>query len=123
MYHTDFDCPNCDRHWQIPLPDYITRERHLQSRADDKARIEELEGENSQLREGMKGDYDLDAWLDWVKERKELEAERDRLKEALGKFTPLLSKMSREPDVGFLWDYVRKAQGIIKQALKREGDD
>ena len=29
-------------------------------------RIRELEKENATLREGMKGDYDLDAWLDWV---------------------------------------------------------
>lgn len=32
------------------------------------AEIERLKAENAILREGMKGDYDLDAWLAWVNE-------------------------------------------------------
>jgi len=40
-----------------------------QARADQ---IEQLEAENEILRRGMKGDYDLDAWLDWAKEAEAL---------------------------------------------------
>ncbi len=29
--------------------------------------LDSIEAENKILREGMKGDYDLDAWLEWVK--------------------------------------------------------
>lgn len=41
-----------------------------------------VDDENDKLREGMRGDYDLDAWLDFAKERKTLLAqlaERDAL--------------------------------------------
>ncbi|MCK4820435.1 hypothetical protein KA005_32015 [bacterium] len=37
-----------------------------------------LEAENAILRKGMKGDYDLDRWLDWVTEVKKLEAESNK---------------------------------------------
>lgn len=33
------------------------------------AECERLRDENAILRAGMKGDYDLDAWLEWVKEK------------------------------------------------------
>lgn len=35
-------------------------------------KIEQLQVENEALRHGMKGDYDLDAWLDWTKESETL---------------------------------------------------
>lgn len=36
-----------------------------------------LLAENAQLRAGMKGDYDLDAWLDWTREKAALIARTD----------------------------------------------
>lgn len=43
----------------------------------------QLRGENKYLRGGMTGDYDLDAWLDWCKERDELRTANQRLDSAL----------------------------------------
>lgn len=34
--------------------------------------IAALQAENARLRAGMRGDYDLDAWLDWVAEKEAL---------------------------------------------------
>ena len=33
----------------------------------------------------MKGDYDLDAWLDWTKDKSEFIKENERLREALNR--------------------------------------
>lgn len=38
------------------------------------AALEAAEAENAALRLGMKGDYDLDAWLEWAKEKAGLRA-------------------------------------------------
>ena len=38
----------------------------------------ELIAENKRLRAGMKGDYDLDAWLDWTQEADGLRKDADR---------------------------------------------
>ncbi|WP_085599695.1 MULTISPECIES: hypothetical protein [unclassified Pseudomonas] len=38
----------------------------------------EDQAENEALREGMKGDYDLDAWLDWVKNAEALRKDAER---------------------------------------------
>lgn len=38
----------------------------------------DLIAENERLREGMKGDYDLDAWLDWTKEAEALRKDAER---------------------------------------------
>jgi hypothetical protein len=43
-----------------------------------KGEIERLKGENEALRRGMKGDYDLDAWLDWAKEAEALRKDAQR---------------------------------------------
>ncbi|MBK3479821.1 hypothetical protein JJD66_27445 [Pseudomonas sp. MF6751] len=40
----------------------------------------ELKAENERLRAGLKGDYDLDAWLDWTQEAEELRKEADKWK-------------------------------------------
>ncbi|HCF6144446.1 TPA: hypothetical protein NIH82_005351 [Pseudomonas aeruginosa] len=37
--------------------------------------IDGLKAENDRLRQGMKGDYDIDAWLDWSKEKEQIKAE------------------------------------------------
>ncbi|EPC4901895.1 ead/Ea22-like family protein [Pseudomonas aeruginosa] len=39
--------------------------------------------EIDRLRQGMKGDYDIDAWLDWSKEKERIKAENDALRGAL----------------------------------------
>lgn len=45
--------------------------------------IDRLKAENDRLRQGMKGDYDIDAWLDWSKEKERIKAENDALRGAL----------------------------------------
>ncbi|HHZ9315249.1 TPA: hypothetical protein ACWMI6_006001 [Pseudomonas aeruginosa] len=45
--------------------------------------IDRLKAENDRLRQGMKGDYDIDAWLDWLKEKERIKAENDALRGAL----------------------------------------
>jgi len=52
--------------------------------AELQATIARLTAENERLRHGMKGDYDLDAWLDWAKEAETLRAEIKRLKGGQG---------------------------------------
>ncbi|HFH4649080.1 TPA: hypothetical protein ACGJXN_001437, partial [Pseudomonas aeruginosa] len=45
--------------------------------------IDRLKAENDRLRQGMKGDYDIDAWLDWSKEKEQIKAQNDALQGAL----------------------------------------
>ncbi|MBX6041306.1 hypothetical protein ISF14_33470 [Pseudomonas aeruginosa] len=45
--------------------------------------IDGLKAENDRLRQGMKGDYDIDAWLDWSKEKEQIKAQNDALQGAL----------------------------------------
>ncbi|RCI56212.1 hypothetical protein DT381_10670 [Pseudomonas aeruginosa] len=45
--------------------------------------IDGLKAENDRLRQGMKGDYDIDAWLDWSKEKERIKAENEALWGAL----------------------------------------
>ncbi len=45
--------------------------------------IDRLKAESDRLRQGMKGDYDIDAWLDWSKEKEQIKAENDALQGAL----------------------------------------
>lgn len=42
---------------------------------DTQSQLAALREENAQLRSGMKGDYDLDAWLEWVVTAKALREE------------------------------------------------
>ncbi|MCS8292498.1 hypothetical protein N0517_10755 [Pseudomonas aeruginosa] len=45
--------------------------------------IDELRAEAERLRQGMKGDYDIDAWLDWSKEKERIKSENEELRGAL----------------------------------------
>ncbi|HBO1515847.1 hypothetical protein [Pseudomonas aeruginosa] len=45
--------------------------------------IDRLKAENDRLRQGMKGDYDIDAWLDWSKEKERIKAENEVLRGSL----------------------------------------
>lgn len=49
--------------------------------------IGRLKAESDRLRQGMKGDYDIDAWLDWSKEKEQIKAESDALREALSQIS------------------------------------
>ncbi|MFF6478863.1 ead/Ea22-like family protein [Pseudomonas aeruginosa] len=42
--------------------------------------IDRLKAESDRLRQGMKGDFDLDAWLDWSKEKEQIKAEIEALR-------------------------------------------
>ncbi|EPF1491964.1 hypothetical protein I5J55_07265 [Pseudomonas aeruginosa] len=48
-----------------------------------KAESDRLKAESDRLRQGMKGDYDIDAWLDWSKEKEQIKAQNDALQGAL----------------------------------------
>ncbi|EMT6212387.1 hypothetical protein WMR50_005229 [Pseudomonas aeruginosa] len=45
--------------------------------------IDRLKAENDRLRQGMKGDYDIDAWLEWTREKDRIKAQNDALQGAL----------------------------------------
>ncbi|EOD8982092.1 ead/Ea22-like family protein [Pseudomonas aeruginosa] len=45
--------------------------------------IDRLKAESDRLRQGMKGDYDIDAWLDWSKEKERIKSENEELRGAL----------------------------------------
>ena len=45
----------------------------------------ELKAENERLRAGMKGDYDLDAWLDWTQEAEELRKDAEQWRALVGR--------------------------------------
>ncbi|MER1003260.1 ead/Ea22-like family protein [Pseudomonas aeruginosa] len=47
------------------------------------AERDRLKAENDRLRQGMKGDYDIDAWLDWSKEKERIKSENEALRGAL----------------------------------------
>ncbi|HCJ6265551.1 TPA: hypothetical protein NU587_002155 [Pseudomonas aeruginosa] len=49
--------------------------------------IDRLKAENDRLRQGMKGDYDIDAWLDWSKEKERIKAENESLLDELSACT------------------------------------
>jgi hypothetical protein len=55
----------------VGLVDDLSQERSLRLAAEQE--LAELRRENEMLRHGMKGDYSLDAWLDWAVELKELQ--------------------------------------------------
>ncbi|HCE9553703.1 TPA: hypothetical protein NH204_006654 [Pseudomonas aeruginosa] len=54
-----------------------------QARDDARKERDRLKAENDRLRQGMKGDYDIDAWLDWLKEKERIKAENEALRGAL----------------------------------------
>ncbi|HIE1839331.1 TPA: hypothetical protein ACXJW0_002008 [Pseudomonas aeruginosa] len=45
--------------------------------------IDRLKAESDRLRQGMKGDYDIDAWLEWTREKDQIKAENEALRESL----------------------------------------
>ncbi|HEJ4070032.1 TPA: hypothetical protein SL480_006175 [Pseudomonas aeruginosa] len=45
--------------------------------------IDRLKAESDRLRQGMKGDYDIDAWLEWTREKDQIKAQNEALRGAL----------------------------------------
>ncbi|MFU4302111.1 ead/Ea22-like family protein [Pseudomonas aeruginosa] len=49
--------------------------------------------EIDRLRQGMKGDYDIDAWLDWSKEKERIKAENEALRGAVEQLAEMLNSI------------------------------
>lgn len=45
---------------------------------------DQLKDENDRLRQGVAGDFDLDAWIEWAKEAAKLRAENEALRKSAG---------------------------------------
>lgn len=92
-----------------------------------------LQAENEALRNGMRGDYDLDGWLEWFGGQKRLEAENARLREALSAAATSLELTRWHPE-GNLNKWAASAEGMnhgrvmdalhgARAALAGKGDD
>lgn len=55
------------------------------------AELDRMRSENDRLRSGVRGDFDLDAWLDWAKESDQLRAELQALRELVGQCVEYLN--------------------------------
>lgn len=66
---------------------------------------DQLKAENEALRRGMKGDYDLDAWLDWAKEAEALRKDAERLSWLDNRSMPVVEGQSMAQPEGELWGY------------------
>ncbi|MCO2058755.1 hypothetical protein FA407_18550 [Pseudomonas aeruginosa] len=58
------------------------------------AERDRLKTENDRLRQGMKGDYDIDAWLEWTREKDQIKAENEVLRGALKQFAEMLKSIN-----------------------------
>ncbi|HHZ8243628.1 TPA: hypothetical protein ACWL71_002042 [Pseudomonas aeruginosa] len=56
--------------------------------------IDQLKAESDRLRQGMKGDYDIDAWLEWTREKDQIKAENEVLRGALKQFAEMLKSIN-----------------------------
>ncbi|MFS6908695.1 hypothetical protein ABMZ20_16495 [Pseudomonas aeruginosa] len=56
--------------------------------------IDRLKAESDRLRQGMKGDYDIDAWLEWTREKDQIKAENEVLRGALKQFAEMLKSIN-----------------------------
>ncbi|HCR1638177.1 TPA: hypothetical protein ONA83_003594 [Pseudomonas aeruginosa] len=90
--------------------------------------IDRLKAESDRLRQGMKGDFDLDAWLDWSKEKEQIKAEIEALRRFAARYRWLRDSCTRQWDVmyrdieivinGDGADDCEDLDGIIDAALK-----
>lgn len=100
--------------------------------------IDRLKAENDRLRQGMKGDYDIDAWLDWSKEKERIKAENDALRGALqaveaevdGNIRPLtrdlvnmVSGLKNGSHPNDIYEHCDEIERIIGAALKETSHD
>ena len=97
--------------------------------------ILELIAENERLRAGMKGDYDLNAWLDWTREAEglrlrceRLEADKQSMAETHALYTWLRKKCD-QPSNGFVavqmnighdWVPVHDIDRDLRSMIERE---
>ncbi|MCV4183836.1 hypothetical protein OD770_30490 [Pseudomonas aeruginosa] len=56
--------------------------------------ILKLIAEVERLRIGLKGDFDLDAWLEWTREKDQIKAENEVLRGALKQFAEMLKSIN-----------------------------
>ncbi|MFW4675713.1 ead/Ea22-like family protein [Pseudomonas aeruginosa] len=98
-----------------------------------KAESDRLKAESDRLRQGMKGDYDIDAWLDWSKEKEQIKAQNDALQGALhavqaevdGNLRPLtrdlvnmVSGLNNGTHPNDIYDHCDEIERIIGAALE-----
>jgi len=83
----DFINEHCDTALEKPSPVTYLRDRMAELFAGkklvDAGAVDELlkaREEIERLKAGMAGDYDLDAWLGWAKEKQTIQSEIERLK-------------------------------------------
>ncbi|WP_400642741.1 hypothetical protein ACFELD_17570 [Pseudomonas aeruginosa] len=87
----------------------------------------------NQLRQGMKGDYDIDAWLEWTREKDRIKAQNDALRGALhavqaevdGNLRPLtrdlvnmVSGLNNGTHPNDIYDHCDEIERIIGAALE-----
>ncbi|HBN8235839.1 TPA: hypothetical protein L3677_005168 [Pseudomonas aeruginosa] len=87
----------------------------------------------NQLRQGMKGDYDIDAWLEWTREKDRIKAQNDALQGALhavqaevdGNLRPLtrdlvnmVSGLNNGTHPNDIYEHCDEIERIIGAALK-----
>lgn len=65
-------------------------------RAEERDR---LRAENDRLRQGMKGDYDIDAWLEWTREKDQIKAEIEALRRFAGEAYQVLGALDAPENV------------------------
>ena len=78
VYGPDFEIDG-DRYDGATLVEVTTRDQ-AKFICEAKSGILALIAENATLRTGIKGDYDLDAWIDWAQEKAKLLAEVEALR-------------------------------------------
>ena len=80
--------------------------------------IEQLKAENKMLKQGMKGDYDLDRWLDWALEAEKILMDKAELIDAAQDVADcLILESFRIP--GFT---KRKIKSLSKTLAKHKGE-
>lgn len=94
-----------------------------------------LKAENERLRAGMKGDYDLDAWLEWTREAEglrlrceRLEADKQAMAETHALYTWLRKKCDQPSNdvvavhmnIGHDWATVYDLDTDLRAMIERE---
>lgn len=99
------------------------------------AERDQLKAENERLRAGMKGDYDLDAWLEWTREAEGLRLRCERLeadKQAMAETHVLYTWLRKKCDqpsnnvvavhmnIGHDWATVYDLDADLRAMIERE---
>jgi hypothetical protein len=89
------------------------KETEAREMRDLRAEVSKLRSENKRLREGVRGDFDLDAWLDWSAEAEKLRAEVKRLR---------LLELLHGPKAAEHWAALAADRDRLAAALERVRD-